>query len=130
MLIAQLDLSGKELADAGLMHAKSSSVGSPEAGARVRISPGAPDKTPCQRTILGPLSAVDHTDSLRHVASRQVADLAELKDFVEGLRGAAHQARSDGNVSLAQALEITRFEVYQAYLDELATPTARRAAQK
>ena len=52
------------------------------------------------------------------MASRQVADLAELKDFVEGLRAAAHQARSDGNVSLAQALEVTRFEVYQAYLDE------------
>ena len=73
---------------------------------------------------------MEQTDSLKHVASRQVADLAELKDFVEGLRAAAHQARSDGNVSLAQALEITRFEVYQAYLDELATPTARRAAQK
>ena len=102
----------------------------PEAGARVRISPGAQDKTPCQRRIPGPASAVDYTDSLKHVASKQVADLAELKDFVEGLRQAAHQARSDGNVSLAQALEITRFEIYQAYLDELAAPTARRAKEK
>jgi hypothetical protein len=85
---------------------------------------------PCQDTILGPPSAVDHTDSLKHVASRHVADLAELKDFVEGLRAAAHQARSDGNVSLAHALEVTRFEVYQAYLDELAAPAARRAKER
>ena len=85
---------------------------------------------PCQRTIPGPAAAADQTDSLKHVASRQVADLAELKDFVEGLRAAAHHARSDGNVSLAQALEVTRFEIYQAYLDELAAPTARRAKEK
>jgi hypothetical protein len=58
-----------------------------------------------------------------------VADLAELKDFVEGLRAAAQKARSDGNVPLAQALDVTRFEVYQAYLDELAAPTARRAQE-
>lgn len=64
------------------------------------------------------------------MASRQVADLAELKDFVEGLRAAAHQARDDGNVTLAQALEITRFEVYQAYLDELTAPPARRRAEE
>ncbi len=64
------------------------------------------------------------------MASRQVADLAELKDFVEGLRAAANQARSDGNVSLAQALDVTRFEVYQAYLDELAAPVPRRAEEK
>jgi hypothetical protein len=61
------------------------------------------------------------------VASRQVADLAELKDFVEGLRAAANQARRNGNISLAQALDVTRFEVYQAYLDELVAPVARRA---
>jgi len=64
------------------------------------------------------------------VASRQVADLAELKDFVEGLRAAANQAGSDGNVSLAQALDVTRFEVYQAYLDELVAPVPRRAEER
>ena len=64
------------------------------------------------------------------MASRQVADLAELKDFVEGLRAAANQARSDGNVSLAQALDVTRFEVYQAYLDELVAPVPRRAEER
>jgi hypothetical protein len=59
-----------------------------------------------------------------------VADLAELNDFVEGLRAASHQARSDGNVTLAHALEVTRFEVYQAYLDELTAPPARRRAEE
>ena len=169
MLIAQLDLSGKELADAGLMHTadtgqlglgqpsspRSSAVRSPsatqplpigraiappaasnaaprlpEARAQVTDSAAAtPNKTPCQRHILGPVSARACPDSLVSVASRQVADLAELKDFVEGLRAAAHQARHDGNVALAQALEITRFEVYQAYLDELTAPAARRRAE-
>jgi hypothetical protein len=37
---------------------------------------------------------------------------------VEGLRAAAHKARDDGNIALAEALEVTRFEVYEAYLDE------------
>jgi hypothetical protein len=46
-----------------------------------------------------------------------MADLAELAEWVEGLRAAAHQARAAGNITLAQALESTRFEVYQAYLD-------------
>jgi hypothetical protein len=91
---------------------------------------GASRKTPCQRLIPGPASAITCPDSLSNVASRQVADLAELKDFVEGLRAAAHQARHDGNVTLAQALEITRFEVYQAYLDELTAPPARRRAEE
>ena len=72
------------------------------------------------------MSTVTYPDSLSNVASRQVADLAELKDFVEGLRAAAQQARSEGNVSLAQALDVTRFEVYQNYLDELATMSAAR----
>ena len=48
----------------------------------------------------------------------QRADLAEVADWVKGLRAAAHQARDDGNVTLARALEMTRLEVYQAYLDE------------
>jgi hypothetical protein len=47
-----------------------------------------------------------------------MADLAELAEWVEGLRAAAHQARAAGNITLAQALESTRFEVYQAYLDQ------------
>jgi hypothetical protein len=52
------------------------------------------------------------------VGARERADLAELADWVEGLRAAAHRARDDGNIALAEALEVTRFEVYEAYLDE------------
>ena len=48
----------------------------------------------------------------------QRADLAELADWVEGLRAAAQKAREDGNLTLAEALDITRFEVYEGYLDE------------
>jgi hypothetical protein len=50
--------------------------------------------------------------------ARQTADLAELTDWVEGLRAAAHTARREGNITLAKALDITRFEVYESYLDE------------
>ena len=46
------------------------------------------------------------------------ADLAELADWVEGLSAAAHN-RDEGNITLAVALENTRFEVYQGYLEEL-----------
>jgi len=52
------------------------------------------------------------------VGVRQTADLAELKDWVEGIRAAAQNARQAGNVSLAKALDMTRFEVYESYLDE------------
>ena len=52
------------------------------------------------------------------MGTRQTADLAELRDWVEGLRAAAHTARQEGNIALAEALDITRFEVYEAYLDE------------
>ena len=52
------------------------------------------------------------------MGARQTADLAELKDWVEGLRAAAHSARKQGNITLAKALDITRFEVYESYLDE------------
>jgi hypothetical protein len=52
------------------------------------------------------------------VGAKQAADLAELKDWVEGLRVAAHTARQDGNITLAKALDVTRFEVYESYLDE------------
>jgi hypothetical protein len=44
--------------------------------------------------------------------------LAELKDWVAGIRAAAHNARREGNLSLANALDMTRFEVYESYLDE------------
>ncbi len=47
------------------------------------------------------------------------ADLAELLDWVEGVSTAAHQARNKGNNTLAEALQHTRFEVYQGYLAEL-----------
>jgi hypothetical protein len=46
------------------------------------------------------------------------AELAELTDWVEGLRAAAHKAREEGDLRLAEALDITRFEVYEGYLDE------------
>ena len=46
------------------------------------------------------------------------ADLAELADWVEGLRAAAQTARVQGNITLADALDVTRFEVYEGYLDE------------
>ena len=48
----------------------------------------------------------------------QRADLAELADWVEGLRAAAKKAREHGNLTLAEALDITRFEVYERYLGE------------
>src|SRR5215217_6681955 len=40
------------------------------------------------------------------------ADLAELLDWLEGVSTAAQQARDKGNITLAEALENTRFEVY------------------
>jgi hypothetical protein len=46
------------------------------------------------------------------------AELAELADWVEGLRAAAHTARAKGNITLAEALDVTRFEVYESYPDE------------
>jgi hypothetical protein len=52
------------------------------------------------------------------VGARQKAELAELADWVEGLRAAADSARAQGNIALAEALDITRFEVYEGYLDE------------
>ena len=52
------------------------------------------------------------------MGARQTADLAELKDWVEGIRAAANKARHEGNLPLAKALDITRFEVYESYLDE------------
>jgi hypothetical protein len=52
------------------------------------------------------------------VGATQQADLAELADWVEGLRAAAHTARVQGNITLANALDVTRFEVYEGYLDE------------
>jgi hypothetical protein len=65
------------------------------------------------------------------VGARPTADLAELKDWVEGLRTAAHGARNAGNVTLAEALDITRFEVYESYLDEqYINNTAKRSMIK
>ena len=49
---------------------------------------------------------------------RQTADLVEVRDWVEGIRAAAHTARQEGNITLAKAVDITRFEVYESYLDE------------
>lgn len=52
------------------------------------------------------------------MGARQRAELAELADWVEGLRAAAQKAREDGNLALAEALDVTRFEVYERYLDQ------------
>ena len=60
------------------------------------------------------------------MGARQTAELAELKDWVEGLRAAADKARDAGNVTLAEALDITRFEVYESYLDEEYTNNAAK----
>ena len=46
------------------------------------------------------------------------ADLADLSDWVEGLRTAAHRARGEGKIALADALDLTRAEVYVSYVDE------------
>jgi len=46
------------------------------------------------------------------------ADMAALNDWVEGLRAAAHSARQEGKITLANALDITRFEVYVSYVDD------------
>jgi hypothetical protein len=65
------------------------------------------------------------------VGARQQADLAELADWVEGLRAAAQTARAQGNISLAKALDITRFEVYEGYLDaELDLQQSHAAARR
>jgi hypothetical protein len=47
------------------------------------------------------------------------ADLAELLDRVEGVSTAAQKARDKGNITLAEVLQNTRFEVYEGYLAEL-----------
>jgi hypothetical protein len=52
------------------------------------------------------------------MGARDTADLAELRDWVEGLRTAAHRARGDGRIRLADALDLTRAEVYVSYVDE------------
>jgi hypothetical protein len=64
------------------------------------------------------------------VRARQRADLAELADWVEGLRAAAQKARDDLNFALAEALDITRFEVYEGYLDEELHQSANQAGDQ
>ena len=64
------------------------------------------------------------------MGARQKADLAELADWVEGLRAAAHTARVEGNITLAEALDIIRFEVYEGYLDEESDHQQSQAAAR
>jgi hypothetical protein len=52
------------------------------------------------------------------VGARQTGDLAELKDWVEGIRAAANKARQEGDLPLVKAWDMTRFKVYESYLDE------------
>ena len=52
------------------------------------------------------------------VGARQEADLAELADWVERTpRSGTHRTRPRQH-PLAEALDVTRFEVYEGYLDE------------
>jgi hypothetical protein len=53
-----------------------------------------------------------------------------LADWVEGLRAAAQKAREDGNITLADALDITRFEVYDGYLTRSCTIKASQAGDQ
>jgi hypothetical protein len=53
-----------------------------------------------------------------HRVAWERADLVESADWVEGLRAAAKEAREEGNLTLADALDITRFEVYEGYPDK------------
>jgi hypothetical protein len=74
-------------------------------------------------TILFPTDTPVIEDTAKQIAwggmgGTQKADLAELAAWVEGLRSAAHTARVQGKVTLAEALDITRFEVYEGYLDD------------
>jgi hypothetical protein len=76
-----------------------------------------------------------HSRQARQIAWRRVgqgqAELAELADWVEGLRAAAHTARAKGNITLAEALDATRFEVYEGYPDEeLDHQQSQAAAQR
>ncbi len=41
-----------------------------------------------------------------------------MRDSIAGLCAAAHNASQAGNSTLAKALDVTRFEVYESYLDE------------
>ena len=54
-------------------------------------------------------------------------DLAELKDWVEGVRAAANKTRHEGNLPLAKALDMTRSEVSESYLDEEYTNNRAKA---
>jgi hypothetical protein len=55
------------------------------------------------------------SNTLGALAARQQGELTELTEWVEGLRAAAHKARHQGNATLAEALDATRFEVYQGF---------------
>ena len=65
----------------------------------------------------GPLPVQSgHRSGVRHQAYASRAENFDL--WVEGLRAAAHTARAKGNITLAEALDVTRFEVYEGYPDE------------
>ncbi|HJQ88627.1 MAG TPA: hypothetical protein VJ820_14325 [Propionibacteriaceae bacterium] len=53
----------------------------------------------------------------RRAGNAEKADLAELADWVEGLRGRPKPQASKA-ASQTNALYIARFEVYERYLDE------------
>jgi hypothetical protein len=59
-----------------------------------------------------------HAASVPQMGAWDTAGLADLRDWVEGLRTAAHRARGEGNIALADALDQTRHEVYASYVDE------------
>jgi hypothetical protein len=66
------------------------------------------------RAARAPVNRLRHGKASSDAARKKLISLV----WVEGLRAVAHQARDDGNITLAEALEVTRFEVYEAYLDE------------
>jgi hypothetical protein len=82
--------------------------------ARVPMQPSRAESTVC----LERQGRAESSRYPRRVRARQTADVAELRDWVEGLRAAAHTARQEGNITPTKALDITRFEVYESYLDE------------
>ena len=72
-----------------------------------------------------------NADIVPRMGAWDTADLADLRDWVEGLRTAAHRARGEGNIALADALDLTRAEVYVSYVDEdFTTNQAKRLSRE
>jgi hypothetical protein len=93
----------------------------PPGGATKLERRGVFERLACGLASTQPISA--HSRQAKQIAwggvgARQNADIAERADWVEGLRAAADTARAQGKITLAEALDVTRFEVYEGYLNE------------